>query len=238
MIEEKYVELIHAELDGELPEQCRAELSRYLLANPEARAFREELRQVCAALDAVEQVPPPPGLRESIRDALAAVQPPRRVGHTHVLRAPAKWRYAAAIAGGLIVSAVAFQLGFESREGLRVSDLVGTMAGQAPAAATIPVDSLRIDRDDLSGSVELYEAGPTLLLEFDIASQQPIEVVANFDGRETRFSGNSAGEGKGGRHFAIALEREAGQSSSVGLRFYAAGTLIHEEVLAATAAAR
>ena len=46
MIEERHLELIHAELDGELNAEQRAELSRLLLANPEARAFRDQLERV------------------------------------------------------------------------------------------------------------------------------------------------------------------------------------------------
>ena len=41
-----YLELIHAEIDGVLDERQRAELARRLLADPEARAVREELREL------------------------------------------------------------------------------------------------------------------------------------------------------------------------------------------------
>ena len=42
MIERPNIELIHADVDGELPEPHRAELNRYLLADP-ARVVRDEL---------------------------------------------------------------------------------------------------------------------------------------------------------------------------------------------------
>jgi hypothetical protein len=64
MIDQKYLELIQAEIDGELAEHDRAELARFLLANPGARAVRDDLKRLCATLDRVEPVEPrlPPGV--------------------------------------------------------------------------------------------------------------------------------------------------------------------------------
>ena len=70
--------LIHAEIDGELDAAGRAELARWMLADPDGRALRDDLRELCGALDSVAAVEPPPRLRH---DILAALQhsyaPPR-----------------------------------------------------------------------------------------------------------------------------------------------------------------
>ena len=76
MINEKYLELIQAEVDGELPEQDRAELSRFMLANPDAHAVRDELKRLCSTLDQVRPAEPPPELLASV---LAAVRLPAPV---------------------------------------------------------------------------------------------------------------------------------------------------------------
>lgn len=230
MIDEKYLELIHAEVDGELPDRERAELSRYLLANPEARAFREELRSVCAALDAIEQVEPPRGLKESILAAIATRAPAQeRTVSRQAGQAPRMLRYAAAFAGGLLVSAIAFQMGFDSRGGIGVADLVGTMAGPGDTGAR-RVDSMRLDHGQLAGEVSLYVAGTDLVLAFDVVPQQATEVVVVTVGREERFSWNAVGTPLPLRH-AIALGEidQAGQSVTV--RFTAGGDTIHEGVL-------
>ena len=60
MNEERCIELIHAEIDGELSLHDRAELNRHLLANPAAMRLRDELKQVCMVLDGLEQITPPP----------------------------------------------------------------------------------------------------------------------------------------------------------------------------------
>src|ERR1700756_1135746 len=70
MADAPLLELLHAEIDGELDGQQRGELARRLLADPEVRALREDFQRLCAALDAVAGVEPPPELRESILAAL------------------------------------------------------------------------------------------------------------------------------------------------------------------------
>lgn len=230
MIDDQYLELIHAELDGELPDQQRAELSRYLLANPEARAFRDDLRSVCAALDHIGQVEPPRGLRESILEAIATQAPlqGRTVGR-RAGQAPRMLRYAAAFAGGLLVSAIAFELGFESRDGIRVADLVGTMAGSGATGAR-RVDSMRLDHGQLAGEVSLYTAGTTLVLAFDVSPRQATHVVVVTDGREERFTWNAVGTPLALRH-AIALGEISQSGRFVTVRFTAGGQTIHEGVL-------
>ena len=47
-VREHSLELIHAEIDGELTGPQRAELNRLLLADPALRALRDELRRTCA----------------------------------------------------------------------------------------------------------------------------------------------------------------------------------------------
>src|SRR5215469_17448352 len=98
---ERYTELIHAEIDGELDAQQRAELSRYLLADPDVRALRDELRRVCAALDATPEAEPPPDLQDRILAALPVADPPRAERRLPALN----WRHAAAAAGLVAVGA-------------------------------------------------------------------------------------------------------------------------------------
>lgn len=233
MIEERYLELIHAEVDGELPDAERAELSRYLLANPEARAFREQLRSVCAALDGIEQVEPPQGLKDSIIQAIAAQGPHGRIVPRPVGRPSLALRYAAAFAGGLLVSAIAFQIGFESRDGLVLHELVGTMARPGVTGAVERIDSIRLDHARLRGEVSLYATGTALVLTFDVAPRQDTDVVVDFGQREERFSWNATEDSRPLRH-AVALG-EIGQSGRAGevvtIRFLAEGELLHEGVL-------
>ena len=98
MIEDRHIELIHAELDGELTSEQRAELSRVLLANPEARALRDELNRLFGALAKLEDAEPPrelPCLRaERDRRTPGPAQSVRRSWYTGPV-----FRYAAVFVG-------------------------------------------------------------------------------------------------------------------------------------------
>jgi len=91
--------LIHAELDGDLSSEQRADLARLLLADPQARALRDEFRSVCSRLDAVGQVEPPPQFKDSILNRL----PSRPAATTYRVRQPlAACRDARGAAGGRV----------------------------------------------------------------------------------------------------------------------------------------
>jgi hypothetical protein len=228
MIDEKYIELIQADVDGELPEQHRAELSRYLLANPEARIVRDELRQLSEALDRLPAIEPPPELKGSI---LAAV----RVPTAAAVRTRSNWnripalRVAAAFAGGLLVSAVAFQLGPDRQAALDVSEVAGTLASQDPVARSAPVDTVRLSLEQARGTVSLFRSPSMRVVEFDLAVQQPLEVVVMHDGQQARFSG--LGPAGGNQRYALVLEGAGKAGAPIELRFLASGAEIHRDVL-------
>src|SRR4029077_11842786 len=121
MADSERLALIHAEIDGELEGRQRAELARALLADPAVQALREDLRRVCAALDALEEVDPPQELSRSILDALPQSTPSRARSWWSAPRL----RYAAVIAAVLAMGAILY----ETVEGLRpdASDVAGTM---------------------------------------------------------------------------------------------------------------
>lgn len=240
MIEERFRELIHAEIDGELTDRQKAELANHLLAHPETRTIRDEIGRVCAALDGIEMVEPPHGLRDSI---LRALQLPageigagvgsgvRSLFGRGSARGPFAIRYAAAVLIALVVAAVAFQVGLESRDGLEVSQLVGTMAGSNDSTTARLADTARVDLRELQGTVRLYDAGGVLVLDFDLAAQHPVNVVAAYAGREVRFSGFvEPGSGEN-RRYALSLAGPVEPGAAVRLGFYSKGILIHEDAL-------
>jgi hypothetical protein len=232
MIEEKYLELIQADVDGELHERRRGELSRLLLSNPEARALHDELRRICAALDAVPMAEPPAALRESI---LASVPRPTAGPATASIRAGrARFpllRVAAAFAGGLLVSAIAFQLGPDRPAGLDVSEVAGTLASHDPVARSAPVDTVKVALDRASGTVSLFRSANLRVVEFDLAVQQPMDVVVVHDGQEARFSGLGRAGSAGNQRYALVLEGAGQAGSRIEIRFLASGTEIHRDEL-------
>lgn len=234
MIDQKHLELIQADIDGELAEHDRAELARFLLANPGARAVRDDLKRLCETLDRVEPVEPPPGLRASILEAVRLAEgkaaPACRRGGWGV---PRTLRFAAVVAGGLLVSVLAFQIGLDRRSTLDVAQVAGTMASHESVAGSDPVDTVELALDQVSGSARLYQTQGARIVEFDLQARQPIEVVVIHDGQESRLTGiGQTGTGKPSRH-ALKLDGPGQDGSAIRLEFFASGELIHEDVLQA-----
>ena len=89
-IEPKYFELMNAALDGEISDVERAELARYLTANPEALAMQAELADLCKSLDTMEQMDPPPHLKYTILESMKPMLParPASSGWRQILAVP------------------------------------------------------------------------------------------------------------------------------------------------------
>lgn len=181
---DRIIELVNADIDGELSGPERAELSRVLLADPAARALRDDLARTCAALDALEPVELPAGLHESIMGALPPapirVEPKIRWAF---LRQPG-FRYAATFAGGLLVSALALQGGITRQDGLDSRELAGTIASLASDPSRIDVSLPQV-----RGAITLEGTAASPVVQTHLAATQPVRVIARSAGREVRLDG-------------------------------------------------
>jgi hypothetical protein len=233
VIDEKYIELIQADVDGELPDVRRAELAAYLLANPEARALRDELKQLCTVLDEIPQEDPPPGLRDSILAAsrIPEAVPARRGRHTPASAWSMGFRYAAVFAGGLLAGAIAIEAGLDRQAGLDPSDAAGTMIAGDPATRSTPVDSAQVALEQIHGSVQLFRSAAIRVLQFDLSASQPIEVAVAYDGREARFSGMGSTGKAGVERYALALDGPGVPGEPITITFLAGGQPIHRDEL-------
>jgi hypothetical protein len=186
---ERTLELINAELDGELDGPAKAELSRRLLADPGLRALREQVRATCAAIDALPSEDPPEGLRAAIMEALPASPPvcgQRDVRAAGFGSDRPILRYAAAFAGGLLVSALAFQFAWRDAR-VDPRELSGTIAG-----VTADASKVELHLDEVHGTVRIEgpDAAPVVVAE--LTAQRPVQVIARLDGEEVRLSGFGA----------------------------------------------
>ena len=107
--------LIHAELDGDLSSQQRADLARLLLVDPQMRALRDELKGLCSRLDAIGQVEPPPQFKDSILKRLPSVP----VGTASRRASFARWRLAAMVAVSLVAYAATIAIVMASKSAWR-----------------------------------------------------------------------------------------------------------------------
>ena len=191
-IASEHLDLIQADLDGELDGPARAELARYLLAHPEARAEREALARVCSALDAIPAEEPPPDLQLRIMAAL----PPLQRGK------PAPLRFAAGLAGAALVATLAYQLGV-TRAPLPSSQLVGTMAQPAQdnvtaVAAGAVRDEARVQVGRFAAVVALHGTPTTPRVSVSVQAGAGLEVIARAGDQEIRLDRPALSRSSGG----------------------------------------
>lgn len=186
---ERALELINAEVDGELDGPAKAELSRRLLADPSLRALRDEVRATCAAIDALPSVDPPQDLRASIMEMLPASPPVcqgRDVRFAGLRSGRPVLRYAAAFVGGLLVSALAFQFTLRDAR-VDSGELSGTIA-----RVTADASELELNLDEVRGTVRLQGPDSAPVVIANLVADRPVQVIARLDDHEVRLAGFGA----------------------------------------------
>ncbi len=180
MVDEHVQALIHAELDGELSPAGQAELAETLLANPEARAFRDALVRTHRALQELAPAEPPAGLRSRILDELTVSPRAESVaGSAQGPRGATLFRYAAVFVAGVALAAIAFQLRNIQDVATDPRNLAGTMV-DLPGDATL-VDQAQIDAPGLSGALRLLRAGTDVVLEAEFSAAAATEIEILYD---------------------------------------------------------
>ena len=248
-IEPKYVELMNADLDGEISGAERIDLQEYLESNPEAAAYRADLAALCGELDEMGQMDPPPHLKYTILDSLKKAQPAtetrpasgfdwQQIFATPVLRHSVTFAAGAFLTFALISSNQLSDQAFDD-----VTGLVGTMSESAPAGSG--QNSIRLTSSELAGMVRVHLAGSLNVVDFNLTADGPVEIVAEFSDHDLWFKGFAqlendntrivADEGglvkmhtQGRNRYALYLQHASEVDAPVNFKFYAAGNLIHE----------
>jgi hypothetical protein len=201
--------LIHAELDGDLSSQQRADLARLLLADPQLRALRDELRRLSSRLDAIGQVEPPPQLKDSILKRLQSIP----VAPTYRQASFGRWRLAAMVAGLLMAGTIVYETMQGPAPGSR--ETAGTMAADALTA----VDSVVVESGPVTGRATLYRDKTGLAVGLEVSATEPVDVLITSGGHSFRING-LAGSGPGGNaHQTVALPGVKMQGQDIELSF-------------------
>jgi len=201
--------LIHAELDGDLSSQQRADLARLLLVDPQLRALRDELKGLCNRLDAIGQVEPPPQLRDSILNRLPSVP----VAPTYRKASLGRWRLAAMVAGLLMAGTIVYETVQGPAPGSK--ETAGTMAADAPTT----VDSVALGGGSLTGRATLYRDKNGLALGLEVSTGEPVDVIVATAGYSFRINGLGRPEPAGHAHRTVALPGVKMQGQEIELSF-------------------
>jgi len=160
----------------------------------------------------------PQGFADSVMAAIPASAPG---AGSHV---PSRsLRRVLALAAGVAVVAVALRIGGLGGE-IDGTAAVGTMAG-LPASAP-----MTIDRPEVSGSVQLRQAGESLIVDLDVALHEDVQIVAVQANSSASLTGRA---GAAQDRQRLTLELPAGASGPVSVRFASHGQSIGDVLLEA-----
>jgi len=211
MTPEERSALIHAEIDGDLSSERRAELARVLLADPQARAFRDELHALKSRLEKLAQAEPPAELKESILRQL----PSARAAPVTAYRTASfgRWRLAALLAGLLTAGTIVY----ETVQGPAPTsrETAGTMA--ADGATT--VDSVVLSGGTVAGRATLYRDKNGLSVGLEVSAAEPVDVLIATPGASFRINGLGGAAASGATRRMVALPGVGMQGQPIELSF-------------------
>ena len=255
-IDQQIIDLINADIDGELSAADKTLLDEHLAGNEEARALHAELRELCVDLDQMPAEDIPADIRPLVLARVSAGQ--RKAADkaggglgeifANLFGVPFV-RYGMSFAAGVILTFTLISSDQVSRQAFDdVTGLVGTISGGAPLEGSATrKDNLELTLNDLAGSVSLNTIGSLMILDFDLASRSTVEIVARFDDRDIWFSGFAQQESEGTtvdaqtgrvtvrmsgqRRYAVFLQNAGQDAATVNLSFMSAGQVLHEGAL-------
>ena len=152
----------------------------------------------------------------------------------------------AGFAAGVLVTVVAVNAGAPSPSA-DPAQLVGTMVTRGGVAVGQDIAQLALD-GAVTGSVAFAERDGTVTAEFNIDSNEPVQVRVELPDASVAFSGFAQASGKplppatveegsismvskGPRHFAVFLNKSATEAKSVKVSFVQNGQVVREETV-------
>ena len=185
MLNERITDLIQADVDGELADHDRAELSRELLQSQEARKFRDDMIRINGLMASIPSLDPPAGLQHKI---INAIKLPRRGPFSARTSGWPKFAsYGLALAAGVVMGIGLAQV--NPRETQDLSAVVGTMMSQPESQQGSAGKMLAVSLDYVQGNIKRSYLGQTMALEFDLKSVEPVEITVDLSGTGMRFGG-------------------------------------------------
>jgi len=242
-IEQKTIDLINADIDGEIEHADKSELDAVLAENDEARNLHREFAALAGSIESIEPVSPPPHLRHVIMNSVKPT-PTRAVspGFLQTLFASPTLRYSSTFAAGVLLTLSIISSDQISSQAFDdVTGLVGTISD--PVSGNL-VNSVAVDNAEVAGTVSLRTTGSMLILDFDLAANSPVEIEADYADRTIWFNGFaqlespgasiSAQSGRvtmqieGKRRYALFLHNAGDRNISINLQFMSQGRIVYD----------
>ncbi|MSQ99473.1 MAG: hypothetical protein EXR85_09310 [Xanthomonadales bacterium] len=185
MLNERIIDLIQADVDGELAAHDRAELSRELLQSQEARKFRDDMVRINELMASIPSLDPPAGLQNKIANAIKLPKRAQLPARSSRWFQPAG--YGLSLAAGLLMGVGIAQ--FSTKDTQDLSAVVGTMMSHTEVQQGSAGESLAVSLDYVQGNIKRSYLDQALALEFDLKSVEPVEITIDLSSTGLRFGG-------------------------------------------------
>jgi hypothetical protein len=246
-IDPKYIELIQADIDGEIDDAGKSALENFLAESEEGRAVYEELETLCRSLDSMPTIEPPAHLRHVLlNQAPVKAAPQPMPGFLQRLFSGPALGYAGVFTAGVALTLAMVDSDQITRDAFDdVTGLVGTIADSRFTAPKH--DIVSIDESEVAGTVTLRSTGPLLIVDFDLSARQPVEIVADYSDKTIWFNGFAQLESTGTsvaaatgnvtlkmdgkRRYAVYLNNPGMRPATIDLRLIASDQVIYEAQL-------
>ncbi len=245
-IEQKFIDLINADIDGEIEHADKSELDAFLAENFEARALHGELATLCQSVESIESASPPPHLRHVIMNSVKPTPVKTEApGILQMLFASPVLKYSGTFSIGVLLTlSIVNSDQVSNRAFDDVTGLVGTISD--PISGNL-VNTIAVDNVEIAGQVSLRSSGSMLILDFDLVANSPIEIEADYADRTIWFNGFAQLESSGAtvsaksgsvtlgmegkRRYAVYLQNIGERGVTFNLRFVSEGEVVHEASL-------
>lgn len=189
MISERILELINADIDGELRPEDQSELDAALESSAEARAVKSELQKLSNLMDNLPPEQPPRGLGSQIARNIELPESGSSFSLSSLFSSFQPATAGVAFAAGLLLAA-----GFYEFSSVRVvpgdsASMVGTMIAGKGSAPEFLKNDMQLKGDGFSGTISLRETSGIYILNFDLESEINTEVKVGLDKTGFAFGG-------------------------------------------------
>ncbi|MEJ2634789.1 MAG: hypothetical protein P8184_05800, partial [Calditrichia bacterium] len=196
MIEDRYIELMHQEIDGELSEKDCQRLRKYLQSNPDAQSFYQDLRRASILLSEIPEFEPSPNLKKHIMNSVDFKKIPSQkqfsISFSRLRRfftspnPKLAYAFVVGIVIGFLLTSI-FLGDFIQGNKIDISELYGTI-GLKELENFSTLKSTPIDVSDIHGYIDVKQYRKIIVFKLALKSPRPFDAHLNYDPDFMKFT--------------------------------------------------
>jgi hypothetical protein len=237
MISERSMELINADIDGELSQAEQSELEAVLESSSEARAMNAELLKLNNLMSSLPDEQPPQDLNSQILQNIKLPSQRSPFSLAGLLSSFQPATAGLAFAAGLLLTVGFYELSSDRLGPGDSASMVGTMVAGQGGGPEFMKNDMKLKGDGFSGTISLRESAGLYVLNFDLDSENRTEVEVGLDGTGFAFGGFAEVQGDANKVFesvtmsggALRVVNQGHQQFAVFLREDGAGKSAQSE---------